>query len=163
MTNLTHPYASGPKYPTSNFVFNFKCQSPQTVPSKMPSEFAGAHFDFVRQSWKGGNVVENDGTIDFPSKDFIDLAPEGLSQDEAIDMATNLGLASGRLWIRTSETSSELDFIQSGFYLSKRFFLSTLHFTPDDNLINALKRHDSKRAVVTSTREAVHSARGVPD
>ena len=86
MTNLTHPnlsvHAFRPKTSTSDFVFDFDFQHPPEVPLKMPSEFAGAYFDFYKQIWKGGNVIENDGAIIVRSKDLIDFAPEGLTQAE---------------------------------------------------------------------------------
>ena len=78
-------------------------------------------------------------------------------------MATDLGLASGRLWIRTTNDSPlEFDLTQSGFYLSNRFFLSTVHFTIENSFIDVLKRQGSKRAVITSSRKCVHGAGGRP-
>ena len=51
----------------------------------MLPDFAGAHFDFSKKIWKCGNVIENDATIEMPTEDIVDLAPEGLAQNEVIN------------------------------------------------------------------------------
>ncbi|KAL9119151.1 MAG: hypothetical protein Q9187_004293 [Circinaria calcarea] len=151
----THLPTLAPSYkpPTPNVLFNFSSRLSQQEQANMPSEFAGAHYDFGKQTWKGGNVIESHGGIESPSKDIQNLAPEGMTLKEAMDLAGKRGLASGRLWIQNAKSKLEPAYsTQSGFFLGNRYFLSAFHFNRDDELLNALKNRGSHRAVITSAR-----------